>query len=111
MAWADRTLNAIPYIANLSYLELGIDDGSHFARVNAKNKISVDCFTNPLYMALPDSHWAPYPRAYPAHIQMTTDEFFNQLSPDVKFDLVFTVEIVQQITISYQQRLICSYAL
>lgn len=63
-------LNEIPNIKEKSYLELGIFNGDHFRTVNAKTKTSVDL-------------------NHPADYVMTTDDYFKQLDPSVKFDLVY----------------------
>lgn len=63
-------INEIPNIQNLSYLELGIFDGVHLSCIGSRIKTSVD-------------------RDNPADFRMSTDDFFAQLDPTVKFDLVY----------------------
>ena len=55
-----------------TYLEIGVESGDNFTKIECENKISVD----------PNQH------GYTTH-QMTSDEFFAQLPDDVKFDIVF----------------------
>ena len=55
-----------------NYLEIGVSDGDNFVKVECENKTSVD----------------PVQLGYTTH-QMTSDEYFEQLADDVKFDIVF----------------------
>lgn len=55
-----------------SYLEIGLEGGLNFARVQIPNKVSVD----------PCTKWgATYP--------VTSDEFFNSIPKDKKYDIIF----------------------
>lgn len=59
-----------------NYLEIGIQCQNNFKSVKVKNKTGIEPFP---------------PKGYENGIdyQMTSDEFFNQLDDDVKYDLVF----------------------
>ena len=63
-------INNLKNIENLSYLELGIFDNKNFNQIKSNNKLSVDL--NGLAM-----------------FTGSTDEFFNQLDPNKKFDIIF----------------------
>lgn len=59
-----------------SYLEIGIDKNITFKSINCKFKESVDpCFP-------------PYQHANPTH-KMTSDQFFNKLDKNKKWDIIF----------------------
>lgn len=64
-------INNLKNIENYSYLELGLGSGTNFNAICCKDKISVDYSTSE------------------ATFQLTTDEYFAQLAPDVKFDITF----------------------
>ena len=55
-----------------SYLEIGVFNGENFVKVECENKTSVD----------------PEQFGYTTH-QMTSDQYFDQLSEDIKFDIIF----------------------
>lgn len=56
-----------------SYLEIGVRDGQCFEKIKCDNKTGVD----------------PYPTTgHTTHI-MTSDDYFKQLSHNVKFDIIF----------------------
>ena len=55
-----------------NYLEIGVNQGENFTKINCDNKVSVD----------------PEQYGYTTH-QMTSDEYFSQLSEDTKFDIIF----------------------
>ena len=55
-----------------NYLEIGVSYGDNFAKVNCENKTSVD----------PDLDSV-------ATCYMTSDEYFNTLSPSIKYDIIF----------------------
>lgn len=55
-----------------SYLEIGVKDGENFDKINCENKTSVD----------------PEQLGYTTY-QMTSDDYFAQLSEDIKFDIIF----------------------
>jgi len=63
-------VNCLPGIENKRYLELGIYNGANFSVVKSTDKVSVDS-------------------QFPALFQMTTDEYFSQLSSKEKFDVVY----------------------
>jgi hypothetical protein len=63
-------INEIPDIKNKSYLELGMFDGYHFTSIQAASKTSVDI-------------------AHPADFVMSTDEFFQQVSSDERWDIIY----------------------
>lgn len=63
-------LNNINNIEKYSYLELGINDNNNFNAINCKNKFSVDINSNAMFTG-------------------TTDEYFEQLSLNKKFDIIF----------------------
>lgn len=57
-----------------SYLEIGVLDGVSFNKINIENKIGVD----------------PYPKCnFPEIIKTTSDKFFEEISDDLKFDIIF----------------------
>lgn len=55
-----------------SYLEIGVENGTCFSNVNCRYKTGVD----------------PDPRSA-ATVFMTSDEYFESISDDVKFDIIF----------------------
>lgn len=55
-----------------SYLEIGVAYGETFSKINCENKISVD----------PEDHGYTI-------CKMTSDEFFELLNPNKKFDVIF----------------------
>lgn len=63
-------INNLPGIEECTYLELGIGNLQNFISIKAKNKMSVD--TNGL-----------------AQFTGTTDNFFESISPFIKFDIIF----------------------
>jgi len=63
-------INNLPGIEECTYLELGIGNLQNFISIKAKNKMSVD--TNGL-----------------ATFTGTTDSFFENISPFIKFDIIF----------------------
>lgn len=63
-------LNEINGIENYSYLELGIGTNNNFSNIKCKNKFSVDINGDALFNG-------------------TTDEYFEQLNPNKKFDIIF----------------------
>jgi|694.fasta_scaffold17068_19 hypothetical protein len=63
-------LNHIPGIENHSYLELGVFDNQNFNAIQCRNKFSVDINGEAMYTG-------------------TTDQYFEQLEPDTKFDIIF----------------------
>ena len=63
-------INHLNKIEEYSYLELGVNDNVNFNSIKSKNKFSVDMNGNALYTG-------------------TTDEYFNSLSAEVKFDIIF----------------------
>jgi len=65
-----QIINYLNNIQNLSYLELGVYNNFNFNSINAGYKFSVD--TNGL-----------------ARYTGTTDEYFEQLHPEKKFDIIF----------------------
>lgn len=56
-----------------NYLEIGVRDGECFREINCENKVGVD----------------PAPTSYDTTHIMTSDKFFEDLSSDTKFDIVF----------------------
>ena len=65
----NRLIKAFDY---KNYLEIGVSDGANFVEIECENKVSVD----------------PQQLGYTTH-QMTSDEYFEQLPDDVKFDIIF----------------------
>jgi hypothetical protein len=63
-------INHLNDIEEYSYLELGVNDNVNFNSIKSKNKFSVDMNGNALYTG-------------------TTDEYFNSLPLEVKFDIIF----------------------
>lgn len=63
-------LNQLPRIEEYSYLELGINDNVNFSAIKCREKFSVDMNGAARYNG-------------------TTDEYFEQLSPNKKFDIIF----------------------
>lgn len=63
-------INNIPDIENYTYLELGIDQNKNFDSIKCNIKMSVDINGRALITA-------------------TTDNFFKELDPDAKFDIIF----------------------
>ena len=56
-----------------NYLEIGVRDGECFRMINCQNKTGVD----------------PNPTSSDTTHKMTSDEYFSNLSPEDKFDIVF----------------------
>lgn len=54
------------------YLEIGVNNGDMFTKINCSHKVSVD----------------PEQYGYTTH-QMTSDDFFNDLDENEKFDIIF----------------------
>jgi len=67
---SSQIINHLTNIQHFSYLELGVNDNVNFNKINARLKVSVDTNGN-------------------AQFTGTTDEYFNRLSPDDKFDIIF----------------------
>ena len=65
----NRLIKAFNY---KSYLEIGVYCGENFVKIECENKVSVD----------------PEQYGYTTN-QMTSDEYFEQLPEDVKFDIIF----------------------
>lgn len=65
-----QIINHLKGIENYSYLELGVFDNKNFESINAKTKFSVDLNGR-------------------AKFTGTTDQYFEQLHPDYKFDIIF----------------------
>lgn len=63
-------INEIENIENYSYLELGVYDNTNFNKIKCKNKHSVDMNGKALFTG-------------------TTDEFFNQVDSNTKYDIIF----------------------
>jgi hypothetical protein len=63
-------INNLPNIENYSYLELGIFDNVNFNDIKCINKFSVDMNGKAMFTG-------------------TTDEYFQQLSKNEKFDIIF----------------------
>lgn len=63
-------INNIDGIEDYSYLELGIFDNANFNSINCKNKFSVDMNGNAMFTG-------------------TTDEYFEQLDEETRFDIIF----------------------
>ena len=63
-------INNLTNIEQNSYLELGIRDNINFNVIKCKNKYSVDTNGNALYTG-------------------TTDEYFNSLLPETRFDIIY----------------------
>ena len=63
-------INNIKNIENYSYLELGIFDNKNFETIKCKEKFSVDTNGNAMFTG-------------------TTDEYFQSISKDKKFDIIF----------------------
>lgn len=63
-------LNRIKGVEKYSYLELGISNNDNFNYIKCKNKFSVDINGDALFTG-------------------TTDEYFEQLNPNQKFDIIF----------------------
>lgn len=70
MAYTYTITNLIPEIQNKSYLELGIADNMNFTGTKAKTKFSVDINGSGMFRG-------------------TTDEYFESLDPNVKFDVIY----------------------
>jgi hypothetical protein len=64
-------INNMPNIENQSYLELGVFKNKNFNAIKCSNKFSVDFVANR------------------AMFTGTTDEYFAQLDPNTKFDIIF----------------------
>lgn len=69
---ASYLINSIKNIQNKKYLELGVNQKFTFSSILSTNKVSVDI--------LPE---------FNADFTMSTDEYFNQLSIDEKFDVIY----------------------
>lgn len=63
-------INDIIGIEDLSYLELGTHDNSNFERIKCNRKQSVDTNGRAMFTG-------------------TTDDFFKQLDPDSRYDIIF----------------------
>lgn len=63
-------INHLPNIENKTYLELGVDNGKNFKQIKSNIKESVDINGN-------------------ASFTGTTDDYFKQLDPNKKFDIIF----------------------
>lgn len=63
-------INHLPGIEDYSYLELGVNDNINFDAIKSKNKFSVDMNGKAMYTG-------------------TTDEYFDSLSSEEKFDIIF----------------------
>lgn len=63
-------INNLKNIENYSYLELGIRDNKNFNQILSKDKYSVDTNGNAMFTG-------------------TTDEYFESLADDKKFDIIF----------------------
>jgi hypothetical protein len=63
-------INRLHKIEEYSYLELGVNDNVNFNSIKAKNKFSVDMNGKAMYTG-------------------TTDEYFNSLPAEEKFDIIF----------------------
>lgn len=63
-------INHLENIEEYSYLELGVNDNINFNSIKSKNKFSVDMNGKAMYTG-------------------TTDEYFNSIAADVKFDIIF----------------------
>lgn len=63
-------INSLPDIENYSYLELGVFDNSNYNQIRCNEKYSVDINGNALFTG-------------------TTDDFFDQLEVDKKFDIIY----------------------
>ncbi len=63
-------INNLPNIEELSYLELGVFDNSNFNQIKSNKKFSVDMNGNAMFTG-------------------TTDDYFSQLDPLEKFDIIF----------------------
>lgn len=67
---SSQILNTLNDIESYSYLELGVHDCKNFDNIRAKRKFSVDIKSS-------------------ANFKGSTDEYFEQLSPFYKFDIIF----------------------
>jgi hypothetical protein len=63
-------INHLPGIEDYSYLELGVNDNVNFNAIKSKNKFSVDMNGKAMYTG-------------------TTDEYFDSLPLEEKFDIIF----------------------
>jgi hypothetical protein len=63
-------LNQVPQFKQWTYLELGVGNNENFLAINCANKVSVDIGHRGIFRG-------------------TTDQYFSQLSPRIKFDVIF----------------------
>jgi hypothetical protein len=63
-------LNQVPQFKQWSYLELGVGNNENFLAIDCANKVSVDIGRKGIFRG-------------------TTDQYFSQLSPQIKFDVIF----------------------
>ena len=67
---SSEIINHLHNITHCSYLELGVRDNINFNKIKARTKFSVDVNGQAMFNG-------------------TTDDYFDSLLPDVKFDIVF----------------------
>lgn len=63
-------------LSNPNYLEIGVQRGLTFTQINTSNKTAVDPSPTDEGIAV-------------TNFKMTSDEFFNQLDTEVKYDVIF----------------------
>lgn len=85
MTHTDIINNLITRYGYKSYLEIGLDTGANFTRINCDNKYSVDPYFHDNNDAIRSDAQIPDCLTW----RMTSDEMFETVAKDMSFDIVF----------------------